>query len=181
MDTIIGSNDLIFQSSDLAGTRRVEFLEAARRGAARLRDKDGTSLVMLPESHLQWLEALARWSTAHLRLEELLRRGVIPTVGDLGDLAWLRVFDLEDLREFVDELHESLVTAHADRTIDSLNECINAWRVTARQLEDPLRRRVLLGPHEPENFEEVERPTSSDLSAKGDNPDPGDSSDGRDN
>jgi hypothetical protein len=172
--------DTIFQSSDLAGGRRVEFLQAARTGGARLRDKDGTSLVMLPESHLEWLETLARWSTAHLRLEELLRRGVMPTVSDLNDLAWLRVFDLEDLREFTEELHEALVTAHADRSADSLNDCVQAWRVTARQLEDPLRRRVLLGTHDPESFEEVKRP-ASDLEASDNQADSGDSSDGRDN
>lgn len=172
--------DTIFQSSDLAGGRRVEFLEAARTGLARLRDKDGTSLVMLPESHLQWLETMARWSTAHLRLEELLRRGVMPTVSDLGDLAWLRVFDLEDLGEFAEELHEALVTSHADRTVDSLDGCVNAWRVTARQLEDPLRRRVLLGSHDPTRFEEVSRP-ASDTPARSDEQNSGEPDDGRAN
>ncbi len=172
--------DTIFQSSDLAGGRRVEFLKAARTGGARLRDKDGTSLVMLPESHLDWLETMAQWSTAHLRLEELLRRGVMPTVTDLGDLAWLRVFDLDDLREFTDELHEVLVTAHADRSADSLKDCVAAWRITARQLEDPLRRKVLLGTHDPESFEAVERPVA-DLKANDDQVDSGDLDDGRDN
>lgn len=180
MDAITRSNEPIFQSSDLATNKRVEFLKAARAGAARLRDKDGTSLVMLPETHLQWLEALAHWSTAHLRLEELLRRGVMPTVSDLGDLAWLRVFDLEDVREFADELHEVLVTAHADRTVDSLSQCIQAWRTTARQLEDPLRRKVLLGIHNPESFEAAERP-ESDTEVNEDDAHSGELSGGRDN
>src|SRR4051812_37609933 len=97
-------SDVIYQSSDLAA-RRVEFLDSARAGRARLRDKDGTSLVMLPESQLQVLEALAEWSSAHLRLETLLKRGTRPSIADLGSLAWLRAFDLDDLSSFLEELH----------------------------------------------------------------------------
>ncbi|MEV4511578.1 hypothetical protein AB0K00_21705 [Dactylosporangium sp. NPDC049525] len=172
--------DTIFQSSDLAGNRRVEFLQAARSGRARLRDKDGTSLVMLPESDLEWLEVMAKWSTAQLRLTELLRRGVVPTVSDLGELAWLRTFDLEDLQLFVDELHEVLVTAHADRSTDSLDACVQAWRTTARQLEDPLRRKVLLGSHDAEAFTEVSRPDGVFIDPV-EGSDAGSVSDGRDN
>lgn len=136
-------SDVIYQSSDLVG-RRVEFLDAARAGRARLRDKDGTSLVMLRESRLQLLETLAEWGTAHLRLESLLRRTGRPSVADLGDLAWLRAFDEEDLREFLDELHDCLVAAHADNSAAVLEEAVHAWRITAQQLADPLRRSVLL-------------------------------------
>ncbi|MGC5660374.1 hypothetical protein ACN261_08210 [Micromonospora sp. WMMD723] len=151
----------IFQASDLTNQRRVEFLDAARSGRARLRDKDGTSLVMLPESHLVWLETMARWSAVHLRLEELLRRGVMPSITDLGDLAWLRAFDVDDLAEFVGELHEALVLANADQDPSGLDECVNAWRTTARQLEDPLRRRILLGDRSDADFEEAPRPVGS--------------------
>lgn len=158
----------IFQSSDLA-QRRVEFLDAARSGVARLRDKDGTSLVMLPEAHLLWLQAIARWSALHLRLEDLIRRGVMPGVRDLGDLAWLRMFDMEDLAAFMDELHEALVIANAEESSAPLDECIKAWRVTAKQLEDPLRRSVLLGEHSPDDFEEVGAPAGASV---GDEPAP---------
>ena len=133
----------IFQATDLA-QRRTEFLAAARDGGARLRDKDGTSLVMLPESHVRLLEELSDWSTAYMRLESLVRRGSQPTVSDLGDLAWLRVFDLDDLREFVAELHEVLVAARADDSTRAIDDMIRDWRVTAEQLSDPLRRSVLL-------------------------------------
>jgi hypothetical protein len=150
-------SDVIYQSSDLAA-RRVEFLDTARAGFARLRDKDGTSLVMLPERRLQLLESLATWSNAHLRLEMLLRRGDRPKVADLGELAWLRAFDSEDLRDFLDELHECLVAAHADGSTEVLDAAIDAWRVTARQLEDPLRRSVLLGGWSEANFAEASAP-----------------------
>lgn len=149
-------NDTIFQTSDLVN-KRVEFLEAARGGLARVRDKDGTSYVMLPEGRLTLLEEMAQWSQALVRLEALLRKGR-PTVTQLGDLAWLRCFDESDLREFADDLHEALVAAHADGDKQVLEACLDDWRVTARQLADPLRRSILFGSHNPEDFEEASEP-----------------------
>ncbi len=150
--------DEIFQASDLAN-KRLLVLEAARAGGARFRDKDGTGLVMLPEGDLDVLKELARWSSAHLRLESLLRRSDRPTIAELGELAWLRVFDRDDLDEFLAELHDVLIAAHADNSVNALKECIHAWRVTASQLEDPLRRDVLLrGRLEARDLVEAERP-----------------------
>ncbi|MET8720974.1 hypothetical protein [Streptomyces misionensis] len=155
----MSSGDVIFQSTDLATQRRTEFLDAARSGLARLRDKNGTSLVMLPERHLQLLEELRKWSSVHLRLERLLARPDFrPTVQELGDLAWLRVFDCEDLREFADELGEAIVAADSDNDTTVLHECLDAWKTTARQLEDPMRRSVLLRKGIVPDLVEAERP-----------------------
>jgi 1-acyl-sn-glycerol-3-phosphate acyltransferase len=154
-------SDTIFLSSDLA-KKRTEVLAAARNGIARVRDKDGTGYVMLPEGRLSRLEALTRWQQALIRLEALLRRGAMPSVADLGDLAWLRGFDLEELSEFADELREALVAAHADDDVAALEDCLRAWRTTARQLADPLRRSVLRGSHQPDEFTEVAEPDGSD-------------------
>lgn len=159
MSEVIKMSDVIYQSSDLA-QRRVEFLDAARAGCARLRDKDGISLVMLRESRLHLLETLAAWHTAHLRLETLLRRTSRPSVADLGDLAWLRAFDEDDLHEFLDELHDCLVAAHADNSTQVLEEAVHAWRTTAQQLADPLRRSVLLGHKAEADFVVAEDPTA---------------------
>jgi hypothetical protein len=154
--------DEIFQTSDLAN-RRTQVVQAARQDVARIRDKDGTSLVMLQEGRLDALKEVADWSAAHLRLEALLRRGTKPTVAELGDLAWLRVFDDDDLAEFMTELQDVLIAAHADGSTEALSACIHAWRVTARQLEDPLRREVLLrGRLETVDVVEVSRPIVSD-------------------
>ncbi|HEY4457419.1 MAG TPA: hypothetical protein VGN81_24115 [Pseudonocardiaceae bacterium] len=149
--------DVIFQSSDLA-QKRVQVLDAARAGLARLRDKDGLSLVMLPESKLELLEELAHWSSAHLRLEELLAGDGVPTIGELGDLAWLRVFDADDLHEFMVELQHALIASYADESLDVLQDCIGAWRTTARQLDDPLRRSVLREQLSAADLTEVSRP-----------------------
>ena len=152
------SSDLIFQSTDLA-QRRTEFLDAARSGGARLRDKDGTSLVMLPERQLHLLQELRKWSSVHLRLERMLARPDFrPTVQNLGDLAWLRVFDCEDLKEFAAELNEALVAADSDNSTAPLDECLKAWRTTAQRLEDPLRRSVLLDKTSVPDLVEADRP-----------------------
>jgi hypothetical protein len=147
----------IYQTSDLA-SRRTEVLDAARSGLARVRDKDGTSLVMLPESRLTLLELVSDWAKALLRLEQLLSREGLPDVGDLGDLAWLRSFERSDLEEFVRELRDAVLAASADERGDALLDCVRAWQVTARQLDDPLRRSVLLSPHVPDDFEDAPRP-----------------------
>lgn len=155
----MSSGDVVFQSTDLATQRRTEFLDAARNGLARLRDKNGTSLVMLPERHLRLLEELRKWSSVHLRLESLLARPDFkPTVQALGDLAWLRVFDCEDLKEFADELGEAIVAADSDSDAAVLHECLDAWKATARQMEDPMRRSVLLKKDVTPDLVEAERP-----------------------
>lgn len=147
----------IFQTSDLA-KRRTEFVQAAREGGAHLRDRDGTSYVMLREQRVQSLESLAAWSGRLLRLQGLLSRDRLPTVAELGDLAWLRPFDRDDLREFIDELHEVLIASLSDETTDVLDDVVRAWRVTAREIEDPLRRSVLTSEHSAADFVDAERP-----------------------
>jgi len=150
-------NSTIYQASDLS-TRRREFIDAARGGRAHLRDTDGTEIVALRAGELDVLEGLAYWSGHHRRLERLLRDVSQPTVSQLGELAWLRSFDREDLEAFLDELYECLIAASADRDLRVLSDAIKAWRVTAQQLEDPLRRSVLLSRHDPADFVDAGRP-----------------------
>jgi hypothetical protein len=61
----------------------------------------------------------------------------------------------------VDELRDALTAAHADGDTAALNDCLHSWRVTARQLADPLRRSVLHGTHQPDDFVEVSEPDGS--------------------
>lgn len=143
--------NVIFQASDLARDR-TRFLDAARAGRAVVRDKDGTGLVMLPEAELAVLEGYAAWSQRLNRLSALLETERPLTAAMLGELAWLRVFDAEDLREFVDELHAALIAGLADQSLDDIEQIVRDWRITARQLEDPLRRAVLLGHDAPDHL-----------------------------
>ncbi|MEU8267367.1 hypothetical protein AB0B89_09370 [Sphaerisporangium sp. NPDC049002] len=152
-------SDTIYQATDLAGAKRVEFLNEARRDRARLRATDGTSLVMLPERTLDLLEAIAKWGEAYVKLSTLLRRSTgVPSTSDLGELAWLRSLDREDVEEFVSELQDAIVAARADEDTVVLDECVRAWKATARQLSDPLRRSVLLGTHRSDEYVAAEEP-----------------------
>lgn len=136
-------HDSIYQPTDLAGTKRREFIEAAKTGRAQLRDSDGTSIVALPARELKLLDELARWSSEIRRLYELLGSGAPLTVSRLDQLAWLRVFEPEDIRAFADEMQEALIVAMADRDPDLIEEVERAWRITASEVEDPLRRAAL--------------------------------------
>lgn len=97
-----------------------------------------------------------------MKLEALLHRSELPRAGELGELAWLRTFDRDDFKEFVSELHDALVAANADEDTAVLDECVKAWRITARQLEDPLRRSVLHGSFVPEHYVEASEPDGSE-------------------
>src|SRR5579862_3435939 len=113
MDAMSDGTEHVFQASDL-GNKRVEVLEAARNGLARVRDKDGTSLVMLPESELLLLQKVKKGWQTYMMLEKLLQRSDLPRTSELGEHAWLRYFGRDDLQEFSDELHEVIVAADAD-------------------------------------------------------------------
>jgi hypothetical protein len=152
-------NGVIFQASDLAGNKRTAFIAAARDGRARLRDKDGKGLVMLPEHDLDVLETFARWSQLVGQLSALARREGEIAVSEFGELAWLRVFDRDDMSEFLADVENALFASLADNDYNVLESTIADWRTTARQLEDPMRRSVLLGRHNPLGFEDASAPT----------------------
>ncbi|TPF77654.1 MULTISPECIES: hypothetical protein [unclassified Bifidobacterium] len=133
----------IFQASDLA-TKRTEVLQAARDGKAVIRDPQGQGLVMLPERKLQNLEKYSQWSVQLERLRRIVNSSRRPSVAELGELAWLRVFDNEDLESFCDDLSDQLIACSADGDYSQLDQMIKEWKITAGQLEDPLRKRILL-------------------------------------
>lgn len=144
--------------SDLAGAKRTQLVEDARHGRARVRDKDGQNLVMLREQRLNVLEEFATWSQTQQRLRALADREQMPPIAELGDLAWVRVFDRADLAEFADELLGAVLAALSDQNSALVDEVVSAWRTTARQLEDPLRRSILLGELDDSAYENAEQP-----------------------
>ena len=54
-------SEVIYTVSDLSRKRR-EVADAARRGLARIRDTDGTGLVLLPAQRYEVLEAVSLWN-----------------------------------------------------------------------------------------------------------------------
>ncbi len=147
----------IYQVSDLAN-KRTDFVADARAGGARLRDKDGTSLVMLPESRIEHLEGLQEHFELFLTAERHAASSTPLDVYALGRHAWIRSLPAADVAELADELGQALVAAISDGEKVAVDEIVSDWRLTARQLEDPLRKTVLLGPRELTDFIEVQRP-----------------------
>ena len=103
----------VFQASDLAGVKRREFLGAAREGGALLRDTDGFALTMVPLAQLEAITEIAQVAVAALvALAALGRDATRPA--DLGQLAWLAVFDPDDRAEFFGEPARCVVGCRSD-------------------------------------------------------------------
>src|SRR5713226_3452354 len=104
----------IFQPSDLNRRGRA-ILDAARRSRARIRDKDGLSLLVLPEERVELLETFTRFAENLLSLEREISSAAATQKEALDltdhDWAWLRVFDVEDLSEFLSEMRQVLLLA----------------------------------------------------------------------
>jgi hypothetical protein len=150
---------ITYQASDLAGAKRREFLQAARAGSARLRDTDGTSLVMVPQAAFDMLSELKSCAGRYLQVEGALdRRRADRRPSDFGELAWLDAFDDDDLRTFRQEFHEALIRAVATDSTEPVDTCVLDWRTTAKALSDKKRRRILTGKPGAEDFEEVSAP-----------------------
>lgn len=149
----------IFQPSDLNRRGRA-LLDAARERGARIRDKDGLSLIVLPEERVQLLELVARFSENLFALEKLVETTVKSETRDLGgtEWTWLRVFDADDLHEFIAEMRQAILEALRAEKLGLPDDVLQRWRVTALALEDPLRRSILVGPIEEHDYVEVGRP-----------------------
>ena len=82
------------------------------------------------------------------------------TLRDLGDWTWLRAFDDDDLREFIAEMREALLIAGHEESSATIEDTLYRWQVTAQELADPQRRRILLGLEDvrDEDFVDVARP-----------------------
>lgn len=127
-----------YQPTDLTTSKRRDFLEEARVGVARLRNSDGETLVALPERDLNALVELRSYALAFLSLENAMSRARTdrrPT--DFGELAWVTAFDEDDLAEFRTEYADALASALAERSVDRLEQSIQAWRLSSDLLRDP--------------------------------------------
>lgn len=151
--------DRVFQVSDLAGSKRRAFVDQAKGGNARLRDIDGTPLVMLREAGLTQLEGLSEALVGYLSLETALdreRKDRQPT--DFGSLAWAATLDEKDLRELRDDLRGALAVAASQRDTTPVDTLLRDWRYTALDLADPRSGPILRGVHTDHDFVEAPRP-----------------------
>ena len=124
--------DHIYQSSDLAGSRRKEIVEAAQRGTALLRAPSGDALAFLPHVELERLANIRDYARGFVMLESALRRPRNERrAADFG--AWAFVFSLseEQLLEFRDDVSDALMRACSG--VDTVRSLLDDWRATANE------------------------------------------------
>lgn len=167
------STPTIFQSSDLNRQGR-QLLDTARDGLARVRDKDGTSLVMTREERLVDLESRSDFGTgiAEATATFVLIEGAVghapagheSRLSDFGDWIWARYLPAEDLPEFISDMRDALYTACVEFSLAPLQESLEAWRETAMTFKDPVAGEILLGGSDDDDYVDATRPktTASD-------------------
>lgn len=135
-------------------------LDEAKAGEARVRDADGTSILILPEADVQALRQVNAAAASLAAVEAVVDGAAArrPGLSEYGEWTWLRVFDVDDLREFVRDIRESIIVGAREGSTDPLDEQLRAWRLTAQQAQDPLFRAILLG-----RGDEARSPTSGPL------------------
>lgn len=108
------SASTIFTASDLDRRRR-EVLDAAKRGVVRVRDTDGTSIVMETEQTHEAREVAAQWA---IRLHQLDQVAGMPRERrrprDFGDVTWARYLSDADLDGMRDMLWDAVLATRAE-------------------------------------------------------------------
>jgi hypothetical protein len=161
--TPIVDDTTIFQTSDL-NRKGKDVMDAARAGRARIRDKDGSSFVLVPESYVRDFEHLSGTAVNFAMLTRALAGDRPLDLGDYGDWAWLEHLDPEDLAEFIVDVREAFIRAVRTQDSSNLRRVLHEWRSTAVALADSDRREVLLGATSDDEFVEVAEPVIADLS-----------------
>lgn len=135
-------------------------LDEAKAGEARVRDLDGTNVLLLPEVAVEALRRVGSAAANLAAVERVLdvRDEHTPNVSEYGDWTWLRVFDGDDLSEFVRDIREAIIVAVREGSTALLDEQLRAWRTTAEQADDPLFRAILRSGASEDDFVEVSRP-----------------------
>lgn len=133
--------------------------DAAKSGEARIRDDDGTNLLVLPERRVAALGQVVQAAALLARVERTLEEQGAPLEAHvLGEWSWLRVFGAEDVRAFIAEIREAITLAAHQESSALLETQVAAWQTTARQLADPVQRRTLLGAPSGADFVEAQSP-----------------------
>lgn len=155
----------VFQASDMNRQGKA-ILDAARSGEARIRDRSGTSLLLLQEEQVQIVRRLLQVAS---NLGALVVALGIPEDSrqDLayGDWTWLRHLDEQDRHDFIKEMSQEFTIAareQSQRALKAVEEALSAWRTTAEEVADPTRKAILLSVHNDDDFVEVARPVGSE-------------------
>lgn len=138
------SSGRIYQSSDLSGRGRKEFIEAAQRGPTTLRTPEGESLVMLRAADLEHLAAMRDHALNFLMLDNAMSRPREQRrAADFGGWAFVASLDDDQLAEFHAEVNDVLIRAGSGQAISLVDALLDAWRLTASLMADPTSRGIL--------------------------------------
>lgn len=137
----------IYQTSDLSGKGRKEFIEAAQRGPTTLRTPEGESLVMLPAADLEHLAGMRDHALNFLMFDNALSRPREQRrAADFGGWAFIASLDDGQLVEFRAEVNDALIRAGSGQPISLVDELLDEWRLTASLMADTISREILEGP-----------------------------------
>lgn len=154
------TKDRIYQSSDLAGSGRKQFVADALRDQARLRSADGQALVMLREAKLEHVAAIRDYAVSYLTVTTAIKRDRSERrPSDFGNWAFIQVFDDDDIHEFLDEVNDAIVLAASGSDHSKLAKLLHDWQMSARTLSDPVAREILADDVSDEDWVEVGVPT----------------------
>jgi hypothetical protein len=154
---------MIYQVSDLAGVRRREFLDEAKRSSASLRDTDGSVLVMLDARKIEALQEAGAAAAQVFAAEAVFARDDEPAPAQLGSLAWLAELDPDDRHEALAELRDAIALTYTTGNPAALRETVHAWTTTVEVMRDPMRRAIhtsSLG----DDYVEITEPTQTTVS-----------------
>lgn len=132
-----------YQATDLARNHR-EVIDAARRGEALIRDKDGMALVMAPAEEVERSREIATLALDLLRAERALGAPGAHDPNRYGGLAWMSVLPETSQREFARELSDALLIAEAGTSWRPIELLLGDWKATADAWSDPDTRERLL-------------------------------------
>ena len=133
-----------YQATDLARRHR-EVIDAARRGSALIRDKDGVALLMAPADQDRRTREINEIALGLVRIATVLLAGdPHPAAGALANLAWLSVLPSEAQRRFFDEMAEAILVAASGTSMRPVEQLLGDWRATAEAWADPDVREQLL-------------------------------------
>ena len=132
-----------YQATDLARKPR-EVIDAARSGAAYIRDKDGLRLVLAPAAELERTTEMLGLAVDVIRALDALDHRADPGPGAYGGLAWLSLLPEEAQRRCVAELIRVLLVSASGTSLRPVEQLLGDWRATAEAWANPDTRDVLL-------------------------------------
>jgi len=139
----MSENRVAYQATDLARNHR-EVIDAARRGEALIRDKDGTALVLAPAAELGRIREISSIALDLLRAQRAADSSDRGDPTRYGDLAWISVLPEASQRDFAREMTDALLLAASGTSVRPVEVLIGDWRATAEAWADSDTRERLL-------------------------------------